>query len=88
MKAYEAEKAAYFATPPVQLIYAFNASLRSITRGNVSVEERFKIHRQASDKFKKSMADLGLKQVCSVSLLYKISLDVKSKTDPRPFSLF
>lgn len=31
MKAYEAGKPAYFATPPVNLIYAFHASLSLIT---------------------------------------------------------
>ena len=31
MKAYEAGTAAYFATPPVNLIYAFHASLSLIT---------------------------------------------------------
>lgn len=74
MKAYEAGQAAYFATPPVQLIYAFNASLRSITRGKVSVEERFRLHREASAKFKKAMGDLGLKQVYSPTLCHFQSL--------------
>lgn len=32
MRAYEAGQAAYFATPPVNLIYAFHASLALITR--------------------------------------------------------
>lgn len=63
MKAYEAGTPAYFATPPVQLIYAFNASLKSITKGNVSIEERFRRHREASHKFKAAMSELGLKQV-------------------------
>lgn len=31
MKAYEAGSAAYFATPPVNLIYAYHASLQMIT---------------------------------------------------------
>ena len=35
MKAYEAGTAAYFATPPVNLIYAFHASLSLIT-GKIS----------------------------------------------------
>lgn len=80
MKAYEAGTAAYFATPPVNLIYAFHAALSSITQsqttantgikstgtnavGNVSLEDRFRLHREKSDKFKKAMEDLGLKQV-------------------------
>ena len=32
MQAYEAGTAAYFATPPVNLIYAFHASLSQITK--------------------------------------------------------
>lgn len=63
MKAYEAGTPAYFATPPVQLIYAFNASLKSITKGNISVDERFKLHREASQQFKTAMTELGLKQI-------------------------
>jgi len=63
MKAYEAGTPAYFATPPVQLIYAFNASLKAITQGSVSLEERFQLHREASQRIKKATADLGLKQL-------------------------
>ncbi len=33
MKAYESGTAAYFATPPVNLIYAYRASLNQIMRG-------------------------------------------------------
>jgi alanine-glyoxylate transaminase/serine-glyoxylate transaminase/serine-pyruvate transaminase len=70
MKAYEAGTPAYFATPPVQLIYAFNASLRSITRGQASVEERLRLHREASQKFKAVMSDLGLKQACKTAFIW------------------
>lgn len=76
MKAYEAGMPAYFATPPVQLIYAFNASLKSITRGEVSIEERFRLHREASRKFKTVMSGLGLKQVCKAVVKYFISVPI------------
>jgi len=64
MKAYEQGTAAYFATPPVNLVYAFNASLRTITKSSeVSLEERFKLHREASQRIKSAAKELGLKQV-------------------------
>jgi len=64
MKAYEQGNAAYFATPPVNLIYAFNASLTTITKSSeVSLEERFKLHREASQRVKSAAEDFGLKQV-------------------------
>lgn len=63
MKAYEAGTAAYFATPPVNLIYAYNASLTRITKSSPSLQERFKLHREVSQRFKNAAAELGLKQV-------------------------
>ncbi|KAJ6624974.1 pyridoxal phosphate-dependent transferase [Mycena sp. CBHHK59/15] len=63
MKAYEGGKAAYFATPPVNLIYAYHTSLSQITRKAPSLEERFKLHREASQKIKDTAAELGLKQL-------------------------
>lgn len=64
MKAYEQGAGAYFATPPVNLIYAFNASLKMITRSSeVSLEERFKLHEEASARIKSAAKELGLKQV-------------------------
>ncbi|KAF9523065.1 pyridoxal phosphate-dependent transferase [Crepidotus variabilis] len=67
MKAYEEGRAAYFATPPVNLIYAFKASLDLITgkaSSNLpSLEERFKLHRQASQRIKSAATALGLKQL-------------------------
>lgn len=63
MKAYESGNPAYFATPPVNLIYAFHESLKSITQGKVTLEERFRLHQEASEKIKKAAEDLGLKQV-------------------------
>lgn len=63
MKAYEAGNAAYFATPPVNLIYAFHASLTAIIKSSPSLEERFAIHREASLRIKDAAAKLGFKQL-------------------------
>lgn len=63
MKAYESGKAAYFATPPVNLIYAYHASLSQITKKAPSLEERFKLHSAASERIKSTAAELGLKQL-------------------------
>ena len=75
MKAYEAGNPAYFATPPVNLIYAYNASLKLITVKRsasevnwpsevvVTLEERFSLHKEASAKIRAAAAELGLKQL-------------------------
>lgn len=63
MKAYEAGSAAYFATPPVNLIYALHASLTSITKSTPSLADRFKLHREASQRIKDAATELGLKQL-------------------------
>ncbi|CAE6450187.1 unnamed protein product [Rhizoctonia solani] len=63
MQAYEKGVPSYFATPPVNLVYAFHASLSSITQRQPSLEERFRLHREASFKIKQAMTDLGLKLV-------------------------
>ncbi|KAF7965327.1 hypothetical protein HWV62_44470 [Athelia sp. TMB] len=65
MKAYEAGSAAYFATPPVNLIYAFHASLTSITKSSPSLEEqeRFKLHKAAAQRIRDTATELGLKQL-------------------------
>ena len=62
MKAYEGGSAVYFATPPVNIIYALNVALTAITKGSVSQEERFARHRETSKKIKGAAAKLGLKQ--------------------------
>ena len=63
MKAYEQGTGAYFATPPVNLIYAFNTSLTTITKSSeVSLDERFKLHQEASQRIKSAAEGLGLKQ--------------------------
>ena len=51
------------ATPPVQLIYALQASLKNITSGPVSLEERFAQHKKTSQRLKKTVTELGLRQV-------------------------
>ncbi|RXW20672.1 hypothetical protein EST38_g5194 [Candolleomyces aberdarensis] len=78
MKAYEAGNPAYFATPPVNLIYAYNASLKIITAKRSAsepkwptevitpLEERFALHKAASEKIKVAAAELGLKQLPQV----------------------
>ena len=63
MKAYEEGKPMYFATPPVNLIHAFNASLKTITKGKISLEERFAMHKEQSSRIRKAIEELGLMQV-------------------------
>ena len=63
MRAYENGSAAYFATPPVNLIYAFHASLTQLTKRAPSLQERFALHREASARVKKAAEELGLRQL-------------------------
>lgn len=63
MQAYEAGQAKYFATPPVNLIHAFKASLQTITAAKPSLEERFKMHKEQSSRIREAVGKLGLKQV-------------------------
>ncbi|PFH51051.1 hypothetical protein AMATHDRAFT_47441 [Amanita thiersii Skay4041] len=64
MEAYEANRPAYFATPPVNLIYAYNISLKQIVRSPaLPLTERFKRHNQASQTVKDALECLGLVQV-------------------------
>lgn len=72
MQAYEQGKAAYFATPPVNLIYAFSASLARIVDGSPSLDERFRLHREAARKVRQAVTDLNLKQVECVFILSKL----------------
>ncbi|KAG8827828.1 hypothetical protein FRC17_007707 [Serendipita sp. 399] len=67
MKSYEAGTASYFATPPVNLIYAFHESLKQITRSPLSVDERIRLHRESSRRVKDAVASLGLKQIATES---------------------
>ena len=61
MKAYEARKPSYFATPAVSLIIAMHTSLKQIL--TKSMDERFEAHKKASDKFKDAAEKMGLKMV-------------------------
>ena len=63
MKNYEAKKPSYFATPSPQLIHALHTALSQILQKPIA--ERFAGHKAASDKVKKAVEALGLKQVAS-----------------------
>jgi len=64
MEAYEAGKPMYFATPPVNLIRAYHASLTTIVKSpEMSIQKRFQLHHEASKRVKDAIAELGLKQV-------------------------
>ncbi|KAH8678098.1 alanine-glyoxylate aminotransferase [Xylariales sp. PMI_506] len=63
MKNYEAKKPSYFATPSPQLIHALHTALTQILAKPLS--DRFDKHREVSDRIKKAVSDLGLKQVAS-----------------------
>jgi alanine-glyoxylate transaminase/serine-glyoxylate transaminase/serine-pyruvate transaminase len=61
MEAYEARKAAYFATPAVNLVNALNASLGQILAEGM--ETRFVRHERIGRACKAGMAALGLGQI-------------------------
>ncbi|RQM05249.1 hypothetical protein DH86_00001779 [Scytalidium sp. 3C] len=63
MQNYEAKKPSYFATPSPQLVHALHTTLTQILSKPLS--ERFAAHKQASQKIKQAVADLGLKQLAS-----------------------
>jgi alanine-glyoxylate transaminase / serine-glyoxylate transaminase / serine-pyruvate transaminase len=63
MKNYEALKPSYFATPSPQLVRALHTSLTRIL--STPIEDRFAAHRAVSEKVKKAVTDLGLKQLAS-----------------------
>lgn len=63
MQAYEKGSAMYFATPPVNLIYALHASLSHLTRSSISLEERFRLHKEASHRVRTALEGLGAKLV-------------------------
>ena len=63
MKAYEGGSAAYFATPPVNLIYAYHESLSQITKASLCLDERLKRHRETSSRIKTAATELGLTQL-------------------------
>jgi alanine-glyoxylate transaminase/serine-glyoxylate transaminase/serine-pyruvate transaminase len=59
MEAYEAGRASYFATPPVNLVYALEVSLGQILREGM--EARFARHRRMAQAFRAGWRALGLK---------------------------
>ncbi|HID86161.1 MAG TPA: alanine--glyoxylate aminotransferase family protein [Anaerolineae bacterium] len=61
MEAYEARQPLYFATPPVNLIYALRESLGQILAEGM--EARFRRHRIISDAFKAAVSAWKLRQV-------------------------
>jgi alanine-glyoxylate transaminase / serine-glyoxylate transaminase / serine-pyruvate transaminase len=63
MKAYEGGSAAYFATPPVNLIHAYHESLSQITKASPSLDERLRLHRETSSRIKLAAKELGLSQL-------------------------
>lgn len=63
MQNYESKKPSYFATPPTQLITALHTSLTQIL--SKPLEQRFAAHREASQRVKKAVAALGLKQLAT-----------------------
>ncbi|KAK0446671.1 PLP-dependent transferase [Armillaria borealis] len=60
MRAYDSGSPAYFATPPVNMVYAYHASLKQIT---VGLEERFRAHQRASERIKAVAKQLGYTQI-------------------------
>ncbi|KAL4888435.1 pyridoxal phosphate-dependent transferase [Aspergillus ambiguus] len=63
MQNYENFKPSYFATPPTQLVHALHTTLSQITAKPMA--DRYAVHRQASDKVKAAVAELGLQQLAA-----------------------
>lgn len=63
MQNYEAKKPSYFATPPTQLVQALNTALKQLLK--TPIAERFEKHKQVSDRVKKTITEMGLKQLAS-----------------------
>jgi len=63
MKAYEGGTAAYFATPPTNLVYAIHAAMSAITKQSPSLDQRLKLHQEVSKKVRQRVTDMGLKLV-------------------------
>lgn len=61
MQAYEGRKPSYFGTPPVNLIFALNVSLRQILEEGI--DKRFKRHQMFGEACRNAMKSLGLGQV-------------------------
>ena len=66
MHAYEQGKAAYFATPPTNLIVAYRQSLLEILKNpKLTLEDRFRAHIHAADRIRNTAKELGLSLVPS-----------------------
>jgi alanine-glyoxylate transaminase/serine-glyoxylate transaminase/serine-pyruvate transaminase len=76
MEAYEAHQTGYFGTPPVNLIWALNVSLRQILEEGM--EARFERHQRVSRAVKAATAALGMAQV-------PVSADVAANTLTAPY---
>lgn len=66
MRSFEAGQAAYFGTPPVNLLYAYHTSLLQIVKrygGGPTLDERFRLHRQASRRIQMLADQLGMQQL-------------------------
>lgn len=63
MQNYENKKPSYFATPSPQLIHALHTSLTQIL--SRPLDQRFADHRAASQRVKKAVGELGLKQLAA-----------------------
>lgn len=63
MSAFESGTAAYFATPPVNLMYAYRASLQVIVNGEKTLQERLQLHIDASKAVKHAAKSLGFQQL-------------------------
>lgn len=61
MQAYEGRKPSYFGTPPVNLVWALQVSLKGIL--SEGMDARFKRHAKMSSAFKAGMSALGLRQL-------------------------
>ncbi|KAH3660301.1 hypothetical protein OGAPHI_006887 [Ogataea philodendri] len=61
MKSYESGNAAYYATPAIQLVHAYNVALKEVLA--TTLDDRIKAHAEASDKFKNKLEKLGVKLV-------------------------
>lgn len=72
MQAYEHEKPAYFATPPVNLILALDVSLSQIVAEGMAV--RFARHARLAQAFRQGAAALGLKGLPASASLWANTL--------------
>ena len=72
MQAYETRQSSYFGTPPVNLVWALNVSLKQILEEGM--EARFARHHRISQAFKAAVKALGLGQVPVSSDLTAVTL--------------